>query len=98
MKKKKSKRGLIILLIIVFILLVAGIVGGYFFYQSKRLRVEYDKKVTVNIFDTYLNTKAVKKIKNGTLKTKEKEVDTSKLGKQKIIFSVEDYFKSGKGS
>ena len=96
MKKKKSKRGLIILLIIVFILLVAGIVGGYFFYQSKRLRVEYDKKVTVNIFDTYLNTKAVKKIKNGTLKTKEKEVDTSKLGKQKIIFSVEDYFKRTK--
>ena len=67
---------------IIFILLVSVGVGGYFFYNSKKLIVKYDKKVTVNINEIYQNVKAIKKVKNGTIQTKIKKVNTSKVGEQ----------------
>ena len=89
MKKKKTK---IIILMIIFILLVSVGVGGYFFYNSKKLIVKYDKKVTVNINEIYQNVKAIKKVKNGTIQTKIKKVNTSKVGEQKITIKIKNAF------
>ncbi|MBQ6135126.1 MAG: D-alanyl-D-alanine carboxypeptidase family protein [Bacilli bacterium] len=90
MKKKKGK---VIFLIIISILLLGGIAAGYFFYQSKRLIIKYDKKVTVNINQVYQNTKAIKKIKNGSIETPTKKVDTSKVGEQKITIKIKNAFR-----
>lgn len=90
MKKKKGK---IIFLIIVSILLLGGIAAGYFFYQSKKLIIKYDKKVTVNINQVYQNTKSIKKIKNGSIETPTKKVDTSKVGEQKITIKIKNAFR-----
>ncbi len=90
-----NKKKLIIILIISIILVGCG-VGGYFFYQDKRLIIKYDKTVTANIFDELDNLSVIKKIKNGTIETKKKTLDTSKLGKQTISLSIKDYFKHTK--
>ena len=90
MKKKKGK---IIFLIIISILLLGGTTAGYFFYQSKKLIIKYDKKVTVNINQVYQNTKAIKKIKNGSIETPTKKIDTSKVGEQKITIKIKNSFR-----
>ena len=82
--------------IILFIIIIGLGLGGYFYYQSKKLVIEYEKIVEVNIFDSYENTKAIKKIKNGTIKTKTKNIDTSILGKQEIMITIMDYFNNTK--
>lgn len=91
-KGKKIPKKVIILLIGLGVLFISCLAGGFFFYQSKKLKVEYDKKVTVNMNQPYENTEAIKKIKNGTLVTKTKKIDTSKLGKEKITLTLKDYF------
>lgn len=91
MKKKRNLRKIIFLLVIV-ILLLGGSIGGYFFYQSKRLQYNLNKKVIVNLGEEVKNTSALKIIKNGTLKTKEEMIDTSKIGKQTINLSIKDAF------
>jgi len=90
--KRSSKKVKIIILAIIVVLLIGGGVGGYFFYQSKKLLYTLHKNVVVNIGDEVKNTSALKIIKNGTLQTKEENVDTSKVGKQTITLSIKDSF------
>ena len=96
-KSKGNKKKTIILCSVVVLLLLGGLgIGGYFYYQSKGLKVNLKKNITVNIFDEIYNTDGVKKIKNGTLISKKEKVDTSTLGDKKISLSIKDYFKKTK--
>ena len=95
-KEKGSSKKRIFIIIIVFLLLVILGVFAFIFYQKKSLKVVYEKKVTVNVFEEFTNTKPIKKITNGTLLTKKETLDTSKLGKKTITLKIRDYFKTTK--
>lgn len=92
MKEKKKKRILIILLIILFIFII-GIVCIKLFIDSKRLMVEFDKKVEVVLNQKVYNLDYIKVLKNGTILTKRKQIDTKTIGKKEIKVKVKDYFK-----
>ena len=85
MKKK-------ILFIIVFLVILIVGITGYFFYNSKKLSIKVKEKVTINLYDTIYNTAGIEKIKNGTIQTKKKPLDTSKVKEEEIHLSIKDYF------
>ncbi len=86
-KKKKW-----IILLIIGLLVIGLGVGGYLFYDSKKLKVNYKKENIINIHEPFYNTDPIKKITNGSLITKKKSVNTSKLGKQTITLKIKNYF------
>ena len=92
--KKKRLRIFIIISIIILILILA--VSGYIYYNSKRYRVTLNKKREININEEVYNTDFVKDIKNGTIITEKEMLDTSKLGKKKVVLEIKDYFKKTK--
>ena len=99
MKKKKvndkkvnnKKKTIIIVSIVIFVFLILGI-GGYLFYDSKKLKVNLVSDRVVNINDEVDNTDYIKSIKNGTIISDKEQVDTSILGKKKIVLKIKNYF------
>ena len=99
MKKKKvndkkvnnKKKTIIIVSIVISIFLILGIVG-YLFYDSKKLKVNLDSDRVVNINDEVYNTDYIKSIKNGTIVSDKKQVNTSIMGKKKIVLKIKNYF------
>ena len=91
-EKKMSKKTKIVLFSIIVLLVLGGSIGGYFFYQSKQLQYKVTKKVVVSLGDEIYNSSNFKIIKNGTLKTKKEQIDTSTVGKQTITLTVKDSF------
>ena len=93
MKKKvnNKKKTLIIISIIIFVFLILGI-SGYLFYNSKKLKVNLVSDRIVNINDEVYNTDYIKSVKNGTIVSDKQLVDTSIVGKKKIVLKIKNYF------
>ncbi len=84
----KKKIILLSVLIIIFILLI----GSYFFLNSKKLVLEYDEKVTVELNNEIYNIDNIKKVTNGSIETKKEKIDTSKPGEKRITFIIKDFY------
>ena len=90
-KLKKKRVFLCLILLVILIILIISLI-----VVNKDIKVVLEKKRDIEI-----NTKAslhsfIKKVNNGKLDTKNKEIDTSKLGKQKLEVVVFNKFKKKK--
>ena len=90
--KKRNKKKLIIILSIILLLLIILSICGYLFYKSKELQISFKKNIEININEEAYNTDYIKNIKNGTIISIKKALDTSKLGEQVINIKIKDYF------
>lgn len=86
--KKKVKIIIFISVLVVVILIIGGI-----YINSKRLVLEYEHNIEVDVNEKLYNLDAIKNIKNGKIITKRELVNTTKLGKVKVTFQVENFFK-----
>ena len=86
--KKKVKIIIFISVLVVVILIIGGI-----YLNSKMLVLEYEHNIEVDVNEKLYNLDAIKNIKNGKIITKRELVNTTKLGKVKITFQVENFFK-----
>lgn len=86
--KKKVKIIIVISILVVVILIIGGI-----YLNSKRLVLEYENNIEVDINEKLYNLDAIKNIKNGKIITERELVNTTKLGKVKVSFQVENFFK-----
>ena len=86
--KKKVKIIIVISVLVVVILIIGGI-----YLNSKRLVLEYEHNIEVDVNEKLYNLDAIKNIKNGKIITKRELVNTTKLGKVKVTFQVENFFK-----
>lgn len=86
--KKKVKIIIVISVLVVVILIIGGI-----YLNSKRLVLEYENNIEVDVNEKLYNLDAIKNIKNGKIITKRELVNTTKLGKVKVSFQVENFFK-----
>lgn len=86
--KKKVKIIIVISVLVVVILIICGI-----YLNSKRLVLEYEHNIEVDVNEKLYNLDAIKNIKNGKIITKKELVNTTKLGKVKVTFQVENFFK-----
>ena len=93
MKKKidNKKKTIIIISIVISIFLILGI-SGYLFYNSRKLKVNLVSDRIVNINDEVYNTDYIKSVKNGTIVSDKQLVDTSIVGKKKIVLKIKNYF------
>ncbi len=90
-KVNNKKKKIIIVSIIIFAFLILGI-GGYLFYNSKKLKVNLVSDRVVNINDEVYNNDYIKNVKNGTIISDKENVDTSIIGKKKIVLKIKNYF------
>ena len=86
--KKKVKIIIVISVLVVVILIIGGI-----YLNSKMLVLEYEHNIEVDVNEKLYNLDAIKNIKNGKIITKKELVNTTKLGKVKVTFQVENFFK-----
>lgn len=86
--KKKVKIIIVISVLVVVILIIGGI-----YLNSKRLVLEYENNIEVDVNEKLYNLDVIKNIKNGKIITKRELVNTTKLGKVKVTFQVENFFK-----
>ena len=86
--KKKVKIIIVISVLVVVILIIGGI-----YLNSKMLVLEYEHNIEVDVNEKLYNLDAIKNIKNGKIITKRELVNTTKLGKVKVTFQVENFFK-----
>ena len=86
--KKKVKIIIFISVLVVVILIIGGI-----YLNSKRLVLEYEHNIEVDVNEKLYNLDAIKNIKNGKIITKRELVNTTKLGKVEVTFQVENFFK-----
>ena len=86
--KKKVKIIIVISVLVVVILIIGGI-----YLNSKRLVLEYEHNIEVDVNEKLYNLDVIKNIKNGKIITKRELVNTTKLGKVKVAFQVENFFK-----
>lgn len=86
--KKKVKIIIVISVLVVVILIIGGI-----YLNSKRLVLEYENNIEVDVNEKLYNLDVIKNIKNGKIISKRELVNTTKLGKVKVTFQVENFFK-----
>lgn len=92
-KKIRIKNKWLLISILLVVILIVSLISVAVFITSKKLVLDYDKKVELSIHQKYYSLDSIKKIENGKILTKNKKIDTSKIGEQKINFEVEDCFK-----
>ena len=85
-----KKKLLIILFILLFVIFIC------LYIKSSLIEVVFSNNIKVEINSEVYNTDYVKNVKNGTLLTKKALIDTSKLGKQKIVLEYTDKFNKRK--
>lgn len=90
-KVNNKKKTIIIISIIIFVFLILGIIG-YLFYKSRKLKVNLVSDRIVNINDEVYNTDYIKSVRNGTIVSDKQLVDTSIVGKKKIVLKIKNYF------
>lgn len=88
MKKKR-----VVIVILIFLILIIGVVFVVVFINSKKLKLEYKKKIEISINEKIYNLDSIKNIENGKVLTKKAKVNTTKTGRIKVKFEIEDYFK-----
>jgi len=81
-KKHKKKKIIVLLTIIIIILLIIGFI--LFSIFNKDIKVELNKKLEVEINSDINLLSFIKKVDNGKIDTKDKKIDTSKLGEQEL--------------
>lgn len=91
-KKYRLKKKVCILFTTINFLIV-GVFLCYFYINSHKLVLKLDKDISVPINDKVYNLDNVKVIENGTIITKKRIVNTSKVGSVSVDIEVEDYFK-----
>lgn len=89
MKKKVMKRRIILVIVLVLILLISC---GWFFIKTKKLKVTYKKMVEVSIYDKLDNLHYITNVKNGSIITKKKNINTDTLGKKEVVVEIKDFF------
>ena len=87
----KRKKIIVISLVILVFLILLVLVG--IFVNSKKMSIKYNTKVEVSLNQKIYNTDNVKSLKNGTILTKKKRIDTASIGKKEVTIKVKDYFK-----
>lgn len=87
----KRKKIIVISLVILVFLILLVLVG--IFVNSKKMSIKYNTKVEVFLNQKIYNTDNVKSLKNGTILTKKKRIDTASIGKKEVTIKVKDYFK-----
>lgn len=85
MKKK-------IILPIILILIILFVTISIIFINSKKISIKITDSPKVLINTKVYNIDYIEDIKNGTIITKKKEIDTSKLGEQTIKITIKDFF------
>ena len=90
-KKKKNNSKIILIVIAVFAVIILVSFLMYTIYRkNNRASIIFNSDTSIEINDKVLLNTFVKEIKNGKLINKDEEVDTSKLGKKKIVFLVKN--------
>ena len=82
------KKKIIILIILIITLITLSII----FVNSKKLSVKITSTPKVLINTKTYNIDYIEDIKNGTIITKKKEINTSELGEQTIKIKIKNYF------
>ncbi len=86
-----SKKRIIITISILILLLVLGFAIWWYLYEEK-IEISLKKDLQVPYKSTVTNLSFIDYIKNGTIITKEKNIDTTKLGKKKITISFKNKY------
>lgn len=89
-KKRKKIRVKKIALFVILLMIIGGV--ALLFYNSKKLNVQYDKEVTIELGSNYNIKEAIKNIKNGEITSEEINIDTTKIGTQELPITIKDDF------
>ena len=84
MRKKKK----ILLIVIVLLFLIVGIL----FVRSKKLEIEYEENIVVNINEEIYNLDNIKNVRNGNIVSAKEQIDTSKVGKFEVPVKIKNFF------
>ena len=88
--KRKKVRIKKVALFIVILLVIGG--GVLLFYNSKKLVVQYENEITIELGSTYNAKDAIKDVKHGEIDNEDINVDTSKIGSQEVPILIKDEF------
>lgn len=88
MKKKKK----ILLVVIIFFMLIGLFTGIIYFINSKKTIVSLKKNRNVEINSEVYNLDFIDNINNGKIISEKKIIDTSHLGKKKIVIKIKNSF------
>lgn len=95
MKKKKRKKKTKKLPIILIFILLISIIGIFLYIQTSKikhtLKVNLISDLTVEINSKANLLSFIKEVKNGEIITKDKNIDTSKLGTQDLVITIKNY-------
>lgn len=89
-KKRKIRKKAILIIVSFFVFLIILGIGTYYYLYYQKVVVSLKNHLTVRYMDTVTNVSFVKKVKGGKIITKSKNIDTSKLGKQKITLDLKN--------
>ena len=89
MKRIKLNKKIKIILLVIMTIIVIGFV---IFYNYKKVMVSLENDRNVNINEEVYNIDFIKNVKNGTIISKKKKVNTSILGKKKVKLKIKNYF------
>lgn len=90
-----TKRAKIILITSISLGVVL-ILGFCFYLYINKLEIEFQKNLDIQINTKIDNLSLIKSVKHGKVLTKKKNIDTRKLGKQRIKFSIQNILKQNK--
>lgn len=88
MKKKKK----ILLVVIIFFTIIGLFTGIMYFINSKKTIVSLKKNRSVDINSEVCNLDFIDNINNGKIISEKKIIDTSHLGKKKIVIKIKNSF------
>ena len=88
--KKNNKKKKIIIVSLIVVVLVVIIFVGIFILGSKKTDLVLIKKLDVEINSDVTLLSFVDEVRNGTIVSKDKEIDTSKLGNQNLVIEVKN--------
>lgn len=89
---KSNRKKFIMLILLIILVFIVGFVFVKIFMDSKKLVIEFDKKIEVVLNQKVYNLDNVKTLKNGTILTKRKIIDTKTIGKKEVAIKIKDYF------
>lgn len=86
-KRKVKKWVFFVLVAIVLVIIILTLI----FLNSKRLVLQYNDLVEVPLNNEVYNIDNISVLKNGTLVTEKKRIDTTKIGQIDVYFEVKDF-------
>ncbi len=89
-KKNKSNKIILIVIAMLIVIILASFLIYTIYRKNNKASIIFNSDTSIEINDKVLLNTFVKEIKNGKLINNDEEVDSSKLGKKKIIFLVKN--------